>query len=291
MVTVGLVSAGFMGAGLGRALIGGGARVVTTLDGRSARTARLATEAGLELLPTLADVVAAADVVLSVTPPGAAVDTARAVAAAARQAGRLPGVESEAGGGLVVADLNAVSPATMERVGAELVGLRVVDGSISGPPPSVKAGARIYLSGAAARVVAGLPWDGQVETVVVGERVGAASAVKMCTGSVYKGLTALVTQAMRTAGAQGVLDFVVADLERNGLGDSDGVARSATKAHRFVDEMREVAATQEAAGLSPALFSAIAEVYAGIARTELAVGDPERERELTAAEVVARLRE
>ena len=297
MPTVALVSAGFMGSGLGRALLDGGARVVTTVDGRSARTARLAAAAGLEVLPTLTDVLAAADVVLSVTPPGAAVATAGAIAAAARRAGRVDGdrrtrsdpTTPRTGKALLVADLNAVSPSTMARVAEALDGLDVVDGSISGPPPTVKPGARIYLSGGNARAVAGLPWNGLVEPVVLGPDVGSASALKMCTGSVYKGLTALITQAMRTAGAHGVLDAVLADLERNGLADSDGVARSATKAHRFVDEMREVAVTQEAAGLTPELFTAIADIYAGVARTALAQDDPENDRALTPTEIVERL--
>jgi hypothetical protein len=112
----------------------------------------------------------------------------------------------------------------------------------------------------------------------------------MCTASVYKGLNALVTQAMRTAGRHGVLDQVLADLERNGLDGSAGVARSATKAHRYVDEMREIAATQAGAGLSPALFEAFAEVYAEVARTALAEGDPESTGTPEPAEIVARLR-
>jgi 3-hydroxyisobutyrate dehydrogenase-like beta-hydroxyacid dehydrogenase len=265
-----------MGAGLGGALRSGGARVVATVEGRSARTKRLAGEAGLELLPSLQDVVAAADVVLVVTPPGDAVAAASAIRAAAGATGANP----------IVVDLNAVSPATMELVAAGLGELRLVDGSISGPPPSDRPGARVYLAGADAAVVAALPWDGQVEPIVLGDRVGSASALKMCTGSVYKGLTALVTQAMRTAGAYGVLDEVVLDLELNGLAQTAGVARSATKAWRFVDEMREVAATQEAAGLTPDLFAAIAGIYAGVAWTELAQGAPESARELSAADVV-----
>ncbi|MCM4078415.1 NAD(P)-dependent oxidoreductase [Paractinoplanes hotanensis] len=363
MVIVGLVSAGFMGSGLGAALRQGGARVVTTVEGRSARTGRLAAEAGLELLPSLAEVVAMADIVLSVTPPGAAVATAEAVAAA------LP-VRDATRRGLIVADLNAVSPQTMDRVAraltgapptsaptggrrpdrpiseppsgrtldrsmsepsgartidrsisespsgrmldrpvaelpggrmvdrstseppaaSALTGVRVVDGSISGPPPSVRPGARLYLSGVDAAAVAELPWGGKVEPIVLDDQVGSASALKMCTGGVYKGLTALVTQALRTADAHGVLDAVLADLDRNGLADSSGVARSATKAGRFVDEMREVAVTQQAAGLAPELYAAIADVYADIARTELAKADPEDERNLTPAEIVAGLR-
>jgi 3-hydroxyisobutyrate dehydrogenase-like beta-hydroxyacid dehydrogenase len=279
MTTAGIVSPGHMGAGLGGVLRAGGARVVATVHGRSERTKRLAAAAGLELLPTLDDVVAASDVVLVVTPPGDAVPAATAIRAAAEATGSTP----------LVADLNAVSPTTTARVWQELGGLRFVDGSISGPPPSERPGARLYLSGDAAAAIAALPWDGQVEPIVLGDRIGAASALKMCTGSVYKGLTALVTQAMRTAGAYGVLDGVVADLERNGLAQTAGVARSATKAWRFVDEMREVAATQEAAGLTPDLFTAIAEIYAGVSRSALAQGDPEQARTLDPDDVVRQL--
>jgi 3-hydroxyisobutyrate dehydrogenase-like beta-hydroxyacid dehydrogenase len=275
MTVVGIVSPGFMGAGLGLALRNGGARVVATTAGRSARTARLA--GGLELLPTLADVVAAADVVLSVTPPGRALAAARAIAAVAGD--RRP----------LVADLNATSPATMNQVVRAAAPLPLVDGSISGPPPSVRPGARIYLSGDRAREVAELPWAGAVEPIVLDGGIGTASALKMCTASVYKGLNGLLTQAMRTAGAYGVLEPVLADLARNGLDNSAGVAASATKAHRFVDEMREIAATQAGAGLTPALFEAFAQVYADVAGTRLADGDPESVGERSPADIVAQL--
>ena len=277
--TVGIVSTGFMGSGLGWALREGGARVLATLDGRSERTGRLAAASGVELLPALTDVLAAADVVLSVTPPGHALGAAEAIAAAARTAGVSP----------VVADLNAIAPPTMAAVAAALDGLPVVDGSISGPPPTASPGARIYLSGAEAATVAGLPWAGQVEPIVLGPSVGTASALKMCTASVYKGLNALVTQAMRTAARHGVLDEVLADLAHQGLDHSGGVARAATKAHRYVAEMREIAATQAGVGLTPALFAAIAEVYAEIAQTPLADGDPEDTGRLSPAEMISRL--
>ena len=60
MTVVGIVSPGAMGSAVGRALRDGGARVVATVAGRSTRTVALAH--GLELLPSLDDVVAAADV-------------------------------------------------------------------------------------------------------------------------------------------------------------------------------------------------------------------------------------
>jgi 3-hydroxyisobutyrate dehydrogenase-like beta-hydroxyacid dehydrogenase len=264
-MTVAMVSAGHMGAGLGWALRDGGTRVVSTVDGRSARTARLAASAGLELLPSLADAVGAADIVLLVTPPAAAVDAARSVAAAARAVGATP----------LVADLNAVSPSTMDAVTAALAPLDVIDGSISGAPPTVRPGARLYLSGPRAGEVAALPWRDRVRPVVVGDRVGSASALKMCTASVYKGLVALYTQAMRTAARHGVLDHVLDDLAANRLDFADSVPVAATKAHRYVAEMREIAATQAGAGLTPALFEAFALVYEDVSGTALADGDPE----------------
>jgi predicted dinucleotide-binding enzyme len=51
MVTIALHGAGHMGSGLGWDLRAGGAEVITTLAGRSPRTARLVAEAGLTVLP------------------------------------------------------------------------------------------------------------------------------------------------------------------------------------------------------------------------------------------------
>jgi 3-hydroxyisobutyrate dehydrogenase-like beta-hydroxyacid dehydrogenase len=280
MSTVAIVSPGYMGAGLGWALREGGARVVATVRGRSERTRRLAEKAGIELLPALFDVVAIADVVLSVTPPGQAVAAAQTIANAARESGAKP----------VVADLNAVSPRTMATIEEVWAGLPVVDGSISGSPPSVHPGARIFLSGVKAADVAALPWAGKIEPIVLGGGIGPASAVKMCTASVYKGLNGLVTQAMRVAARHGVLDQVLLDLGRVGLDGSAGVAVAATKAGRYVGEMHEIATAQGDAGLTPALFEAFAAVYAEVATTALAEGDPESaDRTMPPAEIARRL--
>ncbi|CAO5146450.1 hypothetical protein FAIPA1_100009 [Frankia sp. AiPs1] len=102
--TVTIVSPGAMGGALGRGYREGGARVLTCVTGRSPRTRALAH--GLELTDTLDDAVAAADVVLSIVPPGQALAAAAAIRAAATATGSRP----------LVADLNAVSPATVARV-------------------------------------------------------------------------------------------------------------------------------------------------------------------------------
>ncbi|MEV0644663.1 DUF1932 domain-containing protein [Phytomonospora sp. NPDC050363] len=279
-LTVGLVGAGFMGAGIGWALREGGAHVLTSVGGRSSRTRALVTDRGLTAVDSLDEVVDVADVLLSIVPPASAPAAAGEVAGAVARTGRRP----------LFADLNAVAPPTVEAIAEVLADLDVVDGSISGSPPDRSPGAIVYFSGPRAAEIAGLPWRDAIRPVVVSDRLGAASAIKMCTASVYKGLGALMANALATAHTHDVVDIVVEDLRR--MADPvDKVALSAAKADRFVGEMLEIAATQREAGLSPALFEAVAEVWRTVATTELAGVAPEDVgRNGDAEAVVRRLR-
>lgn len=273
MVTIGILSPGAMGGALGRAWQAGGARAVTTVAGRSKRTQALAE--GLDWLDSIDAVVAESDIVVSVVPPAQVIPNAEQIAAAARAAGVRP----------VVADLNAVSLPTMDRVSEILAaaGCPVVDGSISGMPPTGSgAGTRVYLSGERAAELTGVD-SGDLTSKVVGPRVGQASAIKMCTAAVYKGLTALMIQSLRTADTHGVADLVVADWKAM-MGTTDApqrIALAAAKSDRFPDEMREIAATQQAAGYGGALYEAIAEVFEGAYATALGELTPEQATAVT----------
>lgn len=277
MVTIGIVSPGAMGSALGRAWVAGGARAVATVEGRSERTRRLAH--GLELVPTLSEVVAVSDVVVTVCPPTAAAAVLDDVVAAA--GGHRP----------VLADLNAVSPDTMADLQrrATAGGFDLVDGSISGGPPSPGGDTMLYLSGERTGVLADLPGDG-LRIRVVGDRVGTASAVKMCTASVYKGTTAVWAQALQTAYALGVLDVVLDDLREEHPEEVERAGRrisvSTSKAARFVGEMEQIATTQRAAGASGELFDGMAAVYRRLATTDLAALSPEEAAALTELEAV-----
>jgi len=271
-----------MGSALGARLREGGARVVVALDDRSERTRRLAAEAQLENVGGLDALLGAADVVLSVVPPGEAVAVATELA---RHVGeRRP----------LVADLNAIAPRTMLALAEVLAaaGLETVDGSLSGPPPRTAGSTRLYLSGPRAVEVDALPLEG-VERIVVGETLGLASAVKMCTASVYKGRVAVLAQALRTAYANGVLEHVLDDLADTGVADRDRaattIAQASTKAWRYVDEMREIAATQRAAGLPAELFEAFALVFAGLAERALADAPEQVAGRLALEDVLDRL--
>jgi 3-hydroxyisobutyrate dehydrogenase-like beta-hydroxyacid dehydrogenase len=273
-----------MGSALGARLRIGGARVVVALEGRSARSRGFAADAGLDDVGSLAALLREAATVLSVVPPEAAVEVAAAIAREAGDARPL------------VADLNAISPATAQQVAAKLgeAGLETVDGSISGPPPHRTGTTRVYLSGPRAAEVASLPLDG-VERVVVSDAVGAASAVKMCTASVYKGRVAILAQALRTAHAHDVVEHVLDDLDATGLVDPEHtgatLGKASAKAWRYVAEMEEIAATQAGVGLTPDLFRALAAVYAELSDQAISMAPEDVPDDMPLEEVLRQLSE
>jgi L-threonate 2-dehydrogenase len=251
--TVGIVSAGEMGAGVGRRLAGSGLRVVTTLAGRGERTRERAAAAGMEDVGSLAAVVREADVLLSILPPGRALALAEAVG---RDAGPL------------YVDCNAISPATARAIGA-VVGDRYVDAGIIGAPSAP----RFYASGPHAAQVAALPLDVRS---LDGE-IGQASALKMCYAALTKGLSALLTESMVAADANGVANALrdeLADSQPQFLAGADRLPGVVPKAYRWVAEMEEIAATFEQAGMTPRMLLGAADVYRQLEAARAEAGSP-----------------
>ncbi len=85
--TVAVMSPGDMGHSIGNVLRLGGLRVITCLRDRSARTAALAAEAGIDDVPDYETLVREADILLSVLAPSEARHLAEGVAAAVRASG------------------------------------------------------------------------------------------------------------------------------------------------------------------------------------------------------------
>lgn len=236
-----MISPGEMGAAVGGRVRSGGWRVVTALAGRSNRTHRLAAAAGIEDAGALSDAVAQADVLLSIVPPGRALELARAVG---RDAGPL------------YVDCNAVSPATATAIG-EAAGSRYVDAGIIGPPSAP----RFYASGPHAPKLAELPLDVRV----LDGPIGHASGLKMCYAALTKGLTALLTESMVTAeglGLRRALEAELADSQPQFLAAArGGLPGMVPKAYRWIAEMEEIAATFGACGLTPRMLEGAADVY------------------------------
>ena len=257
MTTIGLLHPGEMGSAVGASARADGARVLWAAEGRGVATRGRAAAAGLEDAGMLGDLVGRSDAIVSVCPPDAAVDLARAVAAH-RFAG-------------VYVDANAVAPATARAIGeiVEKAGATFVDGGIIGGPPQTRGTTRLYLSGAAAARVAALFARGPLEAVVVPGGPGAASAVKVAYAAWTKGHAALLMAVRALAIAEGVDDVLVAEwkLSQPDLAtrSESAVQRNTRKAWRFVGEMEEIAATFATAGLPDGFHEAAAEIYRRLA--------------------------
>jgi 3-hydroxyisobutyrate dehydrogenase-like beta-hydroxyacid dehydrogenase len=253
MTTVGLLNPGDMGSKVGAAVRSSGSRVVWAGEGRSADTRQRANEGGLEDVGSVAALVRASDVILSVCPPHAAVDVAKEVAGL-RFAGTF-------------VDGNAVSPATAREIGGiiEKGGATFVDGGIIGPPPVKPGTTRFYVSGTASERISALLNAGPLQALVVPGGPGAASAVKMAYASWTKGSAALLLAVCAMASAEGVEDSLQREwkISQTELPSrAEGAAKSnAKKAWRFIGEMEEIAATFAAAGLPDAFHQGAAEIY------------------------------
>ena len=233
MTTVGLLHPGEMGAAVGACVNG---EVIWASEGRSEATQTRA--ASLRDAGTIAALTGASDVILSICPPHAALDVARACA----------------GFTGIYVDANAISPQRAREVAA--LQPRFVDGGIVGGPP-VEPGTTLYLSGDEAGTVAALFAGSPLATRIVAN----ASAVKMAYAAWSKGTTALLLAIRDVAAANGVEDEwrlaapeLAASLPR-------AEAAKAKKGWRWIGEMEEIADTFAAAGRPAGFHRAAAEVY------------------------------
>lgn len=259
---IAVIAAGEMGAAIGARLRERGARVLTSLAGRSAASVARAQRAGLEPVDGDDELVAQAGILLSVVPPGDAVGLARRLTPALARAKTKP----------IYVDCNAVAPETAEQIGAILVstGCAYVDGGIIGPPPSASASAhtKLYVSGDAAADVLRLGAFG-LDIRLVDGPLGAASALKMSYAGLTKGFTALGVAMMlgaERAGSAEALKRELAESQPHFLAYlSRAVPRMYPKAYRWVAEMEEIAHFLDGAGDAADIYRAMARLYDGLA--------------------------
>jgi 3-hydroxyisobutyrate dehydrogenase-like beta-hydroxyacid dehydrogenase len=186
-----------MGCAVSRVLVAAGWSVSTHLWGPSLTCRAAAEAAGITDLGSLDEVIGSCDVVVSLVPPAAAVDTAKAVSAAAERVGRRP----------LYLDANSVGPSTMAAVAAtcDEAGLDCLDGSFIGSAADLGRRTRLYLSGPRAVAVAGSMPE-TFHTAALGPRIGAASAFKLAFAGFNKGLVALFLDVMQAGVAAGRAD-------------------------------------------------------------------------------------
>jgi len=260
--TVAIIAQGEMGAGVARRLVERGARVLTSLQGRSKASGARAQRAGMIAVDDDTALVAEADFFLSIVPPADAVALAERMRPVLAAAQRKP----------IYVDCNAVAPETAERIGAILAdtGCPYVDaGIVGGPPSGSSAGPRFYVSGEAATEFLRLAACGLSVHVLEGP-LSAASALKMSYAGITKGTTAIGAAMMlgaTRAGCAEALRAELADSQPQLLAFlSASVSRMPPKAYRWVAEMEEIGDFLGEARAEHDLYGAIAKFYERLAQ-------------------------
>ena len=239
-LTVAIVGTGEMGAAVGRRLHEAGARVVTSVAGRSAESVARVRSAGLEIADDDDSLVRGASFVLSIVPPGVAIEVAE----------RLRGPISRADEPPVFVECNAISPATCRHI-CDLLDATThfIDAGIIGGPPAAGTqdpakGPRFYASGRDAYLMTRLASFG-LDIAVLDGPVGAASGLKLSYAGLTKGFTALCATMLAAAERDGLDDALRAELARSQPGFLARLDRAVPamrpKAYRWVAEMRQIA--------------------------------------------------
>lgn len=270
---------GEMGCAVARVLLAADWRVAAHLEGPSLVCRGDAEAAEIEDLGSLGEVLATADLVISLVPPAAALEVAQTVARAAVRSRQRP----------LYLDANSVAPETVRAVAAALgdAGVEVVDGSFVGSARDLGSRTRLYLSGPqAAEVAAALPAAFQAS--VVSAAIGAASGFKLAFAGFNKGLVALFLEVMLAGEAAGEPDALRRCLTAFYPGTIETLARLLPSyprhAARRADEMDELAAWLACEGRDPAWALVARDVFVRFAALGL-----DAERSWTLDEILAAL--
>lgn len=169
--------------------------------------------------------------------------------------------------GAVFLDLNSASPGTKQQAAAAIdaAGAHYVEAGVmtSVPPYGIKV--PMLLGGSRAAELAALLQSWEMDAKAVSDKLGVASAIKMCRSVMIKGLEALVIESYTTARAYGVEDHVLPTLQETFPSidwSQQGAyffSRVVQHGQRRAEEMRESANTVKEAGFEPFMASAIAD--------------------------------
>jgi 3-hydroxyisobutyrate dehydrogenase-like beta-hydroxyacid dehydrogenase len=251
--SVGILSIGEMGYHWARVLGAHGVKVFTFAEGRSGATRERACTVGVELLPTLDELVSMVDLIVSIVVPSAAKSVAEQVSQALTRNGRTD---------LLYMDANAISPMTADALGRTIgqTGAIYVDGCIIGGASKLDQGTVVYVSGPQADRLSALNESG-LQIKVLGTGATQASAFKIIHAGLSKGLAALFTELLVGANALGLLHEALDDYEENYPGllqkISNSIASLPMHAKRRSEEMVELRETFNFYGVKPVLVPSV----------------------------------
>jgi 3-hydroxyisobutyrate dehydrogenase-like beta-hydroxyacid dehydrogenase len=249
---IALVGFGEVGGIFGQDFAAAGLCVSTfdiLLNAEPSRSAMLAKAKNANVRPcdTLEEAVRGADLLISAVTASSAVDVAGRVAPFLR-------------GGQIYLDLNSVSPDTKLSIARSLneSPATFVEAAVMAPVSPQRLKVPILLGGADAATAAGRLQAIGMNVKPISNRVGVASAIKMCRSIIIKGLEAITVESMFTARRYGAEKEVLESLAVTypGMGWDSAlpdylISRVAEHGKRRAAEMREAAQAVADAGLEP----------------------------------------
>lgn len=214
---------------------------------------------GVELIASHAALAAGADLVVSAVTASQTVPAAEACAPGAR--------------GTWFLDFNSASPGAKQRAAAAIDGAggAYVEAAVMTSVPPYRIRVPLLLGGARAGELLPQLTALGFRAQLASDRLGVASATKMCRSVMIKGLEAMVIEAFTAARAYGVEADVLASLAETFPGiDWERQAgyffqRVIQHGRRRAEEMREAAETVREIGLAPWSAAATAERQAWVA--------------------------
>ena len=215
---------------------------------------------GVALHASHADLAAQSDFIVSAVTASQAVPVAEACAGTLKK-------------GAWFLDFNSASPGAKQRAAGAIdaAGGRYVEGAVMTSVPPYRIKVPLLLGGGSAAALAPLLVELGFAARVANEKLGVASAVKMCRSVMIKGLEAMVIESFTTARAYGVEDAVLASLKETFPGidwEKQGAyffQRVIEHGRRRSEEVREVAETVRDIGLEPWSAQGTAERQAWVA--------------------------
>ncbi|HEY7322577.1 MAG TPA: DUF1932 domain-containing protein [Candidatus Binatia bacterium] len=263
---IAILSIGEMGYHWAKILTSRGVEVLTYVKDRSEKTRQRAEGLGVRCVPSMADLVKDADLIVSIVVPSAAQRVAAKVAKAAAKSGRRD---------LLYLDANAISPMTADAIGKILTpgGVNFIDGCIIGSATKMDKGAVIYASGPQAAKIQEIESYG-FSVKILGPTVAQASAFKVVYAGLTKGLQGLFVELLMGARRFGLLDEISKRYEESFPGLLDKVSSSIVglriHAGRRAEEMDELKRTFGYHGMKAIMAPAVQKVLQSIAQLDLA---------------------
>jgi 3-hydroxyisobutyrate dehydrogenase-like beta-hydroxyacid dehydrogenase len=255
---IAILHPGEMGISIAASAKNSGCEVYWSSEGRSAMTRERVAKVGLHETSTLAELCRRCTILVSVCPPHAAETVADDVLKSGFR-------------GLYV-DANAIAPQRAVKIGNTMskAGVSFVDGGIIGFPAWKAHTTCLYLSGLRAAEAAECFSAGPLDTKLLGDEIGKASALKMCYAANTKGTVALLAAILTTAETLGVREALFEQWRRDDPGLPEQVQKrvlaNAPKAWRFVGEMEEISRTFNEAGAPGEFHIGAADIYQRLAR-------------------------